>query len=63
MQNLRFRVLGNIRRVAVSVVGLLGVSITLLAQAESGITDTKIVLGQSAAFSGPAAQLGLQLHA
>lgn len=63
MQNLRFRVLGSIRRVAVSVVGLLGVSFTLLAQAESGITDTKIVLGQSAAFSGPAAQLGLQLHA
>ncbi len=31
--------------------------------AESGVTDQKIVLGQSAAFSGPAAQLGIQLHA
>jgi len=26
-------------------------------------SPTKIVLGQSAAFSGPAAQLGIQLHA
>ncbi len=31
--------------------------------AESGVTDQKIILGQSAAFSGPAAQLGIQLHA
>ncbi|MEB0140364.1 MULTISPECIES: ABC transporter substrate-binding protein [unclassified Undibacterium] len=30
--------------------------------AENGITDRKIVLGQSAAFSGPAAQLGIQLN-
>ncbi|MES2069792.1 MAG: ABC transporter substrate-binding protein [Pseudomonadota bacterium] len=33
------------------------------AWSESGITDQKIILGQSAAFSGPAAQLGIQLHA
>ncbi len=33
------------------------------AQAESGVTDQKILLGQSAAFTGPAAQLGIQLHA
>ncbi|MQR00131.1 ABC transporter substrate-binding protein [Glaciimonas soli] len=31
--------------------------------AENGITDQKIVLGQSAAFSGPAAQLGIEMHA
>ena len=33
------------------------------AAAESGVTDQKILLGQSAAFSGPAAQLGIQLNA
>ena len=33
------------------------------AQAENGVSDQKILLGQSAAFSGVAAQLGLQLHA
>ena len=31
--------------------------------AETGVTDTKILLGQSAAFSGAAAQLGIQMHA
>ena len=31
--------------------------------AETGVTDHKILLGQSAAFTGPAAQLGLQLNA
>ena len=30
---------------------------------DPGITDRKILLGQSAAFSGPAAQLGIQMHA
>jgi branched-chain amino acid transport system substrate-binding protein len=33
------------------------------ALAEDGVTNQKILLGQSAAFSGPAAQLGIQLHA
>ncbi|WP_394778850.1 ABC transporter substrate-binding protein [Undibacterium sp.] len=33
------------------------------AWAEPGITDQKITLGQSAAFTGPAAQLGIQLNA
>lgn len=33
------------------------------ARAETGVTDQKILLGQSAAFSGPAAQLGIQMHA
>ena len=31
--------------------------------AENGVTDQKILLGQSAAFSGAAAQLGIQMHA
>ncbi|GAA4017204.1 ABC transporter substrate-binding protein [Actimicrobium antarcticum] len=31
--------------------------------AETGVTDQRILLGQSAAFSGPAAQLGIQMHA
>lgn len=30
--------------------------------AEIGVTDDRIVLGQSAAFSGPAAQLGIQMN-
>jgi ABC-type branched-subunit amino acid transport system substrate-binding protein len=30
---------------------------------DPGITDRRILLGQSAAFSGPAAQLGIQMHA
>ena len=44
----------------------IGVALVLMAmanaQAETGVTDRKILLGQSAAFSGPAAQLGLQLY-
>ena len=35
----------------------------LAARAENGVTDQKILLGQSAAFSGAAAQLGIQMHA
>ncbi|MET3118436.1 branched-chain amino acid transport system substrate-binding protein [Undibacterium sp. GrIS 1.8] len=38
-------------------------AIVLPASADQGITDQKIILGQSAAFTGPAAQLGIQLHA
>ncbi|SNS72545.1 amino acid/amide ABC transporter substrate-binding protein, HAAT family [Noviherbaspirillum humi] len=34
-----------------------------VARAEAGISDSRILLGQSAAFSGPAAQLGIQMHA
>ena len=43
----------------------LAVSFTAIGSvfAEVGVTDQKILLGQSAAFSGPAAQLGIQLHA
>ncbi|MBI1772840.1 MAG: hypothetical protein HYR68_10935 [Burkholderiales bacterium] len=32
------------------------------AQAETGVTDRRILLGLSAAFFGPAAQLGIQLN-
>ena len=30
--------------------------------AEVGVTEDHILLGQSAAFSGPAAQLGIQMN-
>ncbi len=33
------------------------------AWAESGVTDKKVILGQSAAFTGPSAQLGIHMHA
>lgn len=41
----------------------LTVAITSVAQGETGVSDQRILLGQSAAFSGPAAQLGIQMHA
>lgn len=41
----------------------LGLALSSTANAETGVTDQKILLGQSAAFSGPAAQLGIQLNA
>ena len=34
-----------------------------VARAEVGVSDQKILIGQSAAFTGPAAQLGIQMHA
>jgi len=44
----------------------MGVALVLMAmanvQAETGVTDKKILLGQSAAFTGPAAELGIQLN-
>ena len=42
---------------------VLGMVAMATAHAEIGVTDQKILLGQSAAFTGPAAQLGIQLHA
>ena len=33
-----------------------------LAQAETGVTSNRILLGQAAVFSGPAAQLGIQMR-
>jgi branched-chain amino acid transport system substrate-binding protein len=54
----------NVKHIGLSSV--LAVMLTLvtstLAMAESGVSDKRILLGQSAAFSGPAAQLGIQLH-
>ena len=35
----------------------------LVCRAETGVTTNRILLGQSAAFSGPAAQLGIDLNA
>ncbi|MBC3917490.1 ABC transporter substrate-binding protein [Undibacterium sp. CY18W] len=50
----------------VKVKAKIGVALVLMAMAhahaETGVTDRKILLGQSAAFSGPAAQLGIQLN-
>jgi len=34
----------------------------LCALAENGVTSDKVVLGQAAVFSGPAAQLGIQMR-
>jgi branched-chain amino acid transport system substrate-binding protein len=48
------------RRDAVRRVAAAGAALALPALAQS---DRRIVLGQSAAFSGPAAQLGIQMHA
>ncbi|CAN5688286.1 ABC transporter substrate-binding protein [soil metagenome] len=55
----------NERRVFLSkiIAGSLAISMVQPCFADAGITDQKILLGQSAAFSGPAAQLGIQLHA
>lgn len=38
-------------------------ALTGTARAEDGVTPTSILIGQSAAFSGPAAQLGIQMRA
>ena len=42
---------------------VLAIGAAVPAAAQDGITDKTILIGQSAAFSGPAAQLGIQLHA
>lgn len=41
---------------------LLALGWPLLAGAQEGITPTSVLIGQSAAFSGPAAQLGVQMR-
>ncbi|MDP9109079.1 MAG: ABC transporter substrate-binding protein, partial [Pseudomonadota bacterium] len=48
---------------SVSLLASLAGLLAAPAAAETGVTDQKILLGQSAAFSGPAAQLGIQMHA
>lgn len=42
---------------------MIGLLANAIAQAEPGITPTQIVIGQSAAFTGPAGQLGLNMNA
>ena len=42
---------------------VLAIGATVPAAAQDGVTDKTILIGQSAAFSGPAAQLGIQLRA
>jgi ABC-type branched-subunit amino acid transport system substrate-binding protein len=37
-------------------------ALALPAAAETGVTSDKIVLGEAAVFSGPAAQLGIQMR-
>ncbi|MFZ6844179.1 ABC transporter substrate-binding protein [Undibacterium sp. RuTC16W] len=51
------------RRLSIFLASFLLLGVTASAVAEQGVTEQKIILGQSAAFSGPAAQLGIQLHA
>jgi ABC-type branched-subunit amino acid transport system substrate-binding protein len=43
--------------------GVLALSAAFCAVAEPGVTPTTIVLGQSAAFSGPASELGTEMRA
>jgi ABC-type branched-subunit amino acid transport system substrate-binding protein len=42
--------------------GVLGALLVPAALAQNGVTHDKIVLGQAAVFSGPAAQLGIQMR-
>ncbi|MFZ6846783.1 ABC transporter substrate-binding protein [Undibacterium sp. RuRC25W] len=46
-----------------TIIVILFLLITSTVHADNGVTDRKIVIGQSAAFTGPAAQLGIQLNA
>jgi ABC-type branched-subunit amino acid transport system substrate-binding protein len=51
-------------RIAFRAAGCLLLAFSAFAcRAETGVTGGRILLGQSAAFSGPAAQLGIDLHA
>lgn len=45
------------------LVGLCVLCTALATQAEEGVTDREILVGQFAAFSGPASQLGLRMQA
>lgn len=53
----------NFRSLLPTILICLTVAMTSAAQGETGVSDQRILLGQSAAFSGPAAQLGIQMHA
>lgn len=50
-------------RLGIRIAGLLVALTAGFAAAENGVTELEIVLGQSAPFSGPAAQLGIQMSA
>ena len=45
------------------LLGVLIAATALAAGAEPGVTATTIVIGQSAAFSGPASELGTEMRA
>ena len=50
-------------RTALLLIAALAVAAAAPVRAQDGVTDKTIVIGQSAALSGPAAQLGIQLRA
>lgn len=52
----------RVLRAVVGLLGVLGLGMGA-AHAEVGVTDDRVLLGQSAAFTGPAAQLGIQMNA
>src|SRR5258706_8114334 len=45
------------------LVGILATALALAAAADPGVTATTILIGQSAAFTGPAQELGLEMRA
>src|SRR5215208_2324841 len=52
-----------LKRTAASMLGFCAVCVVeIAAHAESGVSDDRIVFGQSAAFDGPAAALGLGMR-
>ena len=51
------------RHTAAAALTIAGLACAGTAAGEAGVTDHRILLGQSAAFSGPAAQLGIQMYA
>jgi len=55
---------GTFLRTALALIGVLAlnVSLVIVARADPGVFDDKIVFGQSAAFKGPAAALGLGMR-
>lgn len=50
------------RIAALGACGVIGALLAFPAPAETGVTANKILLGQAAVFSGPAAQLGIQMR-
>ncbi|HEU4621318.1 MAG TPA: ABC transporter substrate-binding protein [Burkholderiaceae bacterium] len=54
--------IARILRLHMWCAGVLALVSSAVFSAETGVTEDRILLGQSAAFSGPAAQLGIQLN-